>query len=161
MKEKPTLFIDIDGVLATSTQFNVNRNKYHPQYNCYRFDKKCVNVLNQIIDAADPDLVLSSDWKTHFNLDAMNDIFEWNCINKKLIGFTPKLPIEYYTLPFMCEQRALEIIQYNKEQNINNFAIVDDLDLTQWFPNNFIICKRINEGIKQAGIKDKILKVIM
>ena len=52
---RPTIFLDIDGVLATTHQYYTNRKKWHEMYDCYRFDEKCVKVFNDIIEkAGDP-----------------------------------------------------------------------------------------------------------
>jgi hypothetical protein len=55
--------------------------------------------------------------------------------------------------------RSAEILKYVNEHQICNYIAVDDLDLSPWI-TNFVRTPRSNEGIKQSGIKDKILKVI-
>ena len=159
--KNPIFFLDIDGVLATSFQFNTNRKNYHPVHNCYRFDKKCVGVMNDIIEQTNCDIVLSSDWKLHYIRQDMREIFAWNGLKCNLIGVTPRLPVEYYTLQLLAEQRALEILKYVEDHDITNYVAVDDLPLLNWLPDNFVQCTKIREGIKQSGIKDKILKILL
>lgn len=73
--------LDIDGVLATSHQYYTNRKKWHPTYDCYRFDEKCVKVFNEIIEKIDPIIILSSDWQNHYSFEILNKIFKWNDVN--------------------------------------------------------------------------------
>jgi len=156
-----TLFLDIDGVLATDKQYNSNNKKWDPRFNVYGFDPKCVKVLNKILDMFDLDIILSSDWKTHYTLEEMNNIFELNTVNGKIKDKTPNLwGVKYKSLNQLEECRANEILEYVEKHNITDFLAIDDLDLTEWLPNNFIQTPKSNEGIKQSGIKDKIINFL-
>ena len=159
---KPFFFLDIDGVMATSHQFYTNRKKWHDVYDCYRFDEKCVKVLNDIIQKTDPIIILSSDWKDHYSIEQMNAIFEWNGVNSVISDFTgSSWGVIFKSAQQLEECRAYEILEYVKKHDIDgNWVAVDDLDLTQWIPDNFVLTPRVNEGIKQSNIKEKILKVI-
>ena len=83
-KPKAVIFLDIDGVLATSYQYHTNKKNWHPTYDCYRFDEKCVKVFNDILAQIDATIILSSDWQNHYNLEQLNEIFEWNKVNCKV-----------------------------------------------------------------------------
>lgn len=158
-KEDIFLFLDIDGVLATTRQFNTNRKKWHPAYDCYRFDEKCVKVFNEIIEIIKPVIILSSDWKVHYDLNQMNDIFNWNDVQCTIADKTPSLwNVDFKKLQQLEECRASEIIKYVKKYDVEKFMAIDDLNLSPWLETNFIRT-RINEGIKQSGIKEKILNV--
>lgn len=162
MIEKPTVLLDIDGVMATSAQYHTNRKKWHPIYDCYRFDEKCVKVFNQIIEKTDPIIILSSDWKEHYNIDQMNEIFEWNGVNAKISGATnSSWGMLFRSMQQLEECRAHEINKYVEEHKLTNWVAIDDLDLKLWIPNHFVHCTRDNEGIKQSGVKDKILKILL
>lgn len=52
MENRPYVFLDIDGVLATTAQFY--SKKRHEEWDCYRFDPKCVKIFNQIIEKINP-----------------------------------------------------------------------------------------------------------
>ena len=153
-------FLDIDGVLATTYQFG--SKKTHPVHNSYPFDVKCVKVFNKICEAINPIIILSSDWKYHYSIDQMNEIFEWNGIKTKITDFTSSSwGVKFTCLTQLEECRADEILKYVNENQIQNYIAIDDLDLSEWIPDeNFVICKRIDEGIKQSGVKEKILKRI-
>lgn len=126
MNNKPHIFLDIDGVLATNAQFYTK--KLHPKYQTYGFDKKCVQVLNKIIEEINPVIILSSDWKLHFELNELNEIFEDNGVNTKIGDITPSLWGSMFTsLSQLEECRASEIIKFVNENKITNFVAVDDL----------------------------------
>jgi len=157
------IFLDIDGVLATSHQFNSNRKKWHPMFNCYRFDEKCVKVFNSILDnVSGATIILSSDWKHHYSIEQMNQIFKWNSVNAVVTDVTPDLwGVKFTALSQLEDCRADEILKYVHEHEIQNWIAIDDLDLSPWIsPEHFVRTPRVSEGIKQSGIKDKILNLL-
>ena len=162
MENRPYIFLDIDGVLATTAQFY--SKKRHEEWNCYRFDAKCVNVFNDILEATNAKIVLSSDWKTHYSLDAMNNIFEWNKIVTPLENVTDDLwdGEKYRSVDQLEEVRAMEILKYVNDHDIHQWVAIDDLDLSPYISDsNFVNTPRSNEGIKQSGKKLKILKRLL
>lgn len=152
---KIVIYLDIDGVLATSHQFG--SKKRHEKYNCYPFDKKCVIVLNKILLKYNPSIVLSSDWKQHYTLKEMNEIFEWNGVKGKIIDVTPNLWKREYSFTLLNKNRADEILSHVKKHKINNYIVIDDLSMFKWLGDNFIHTPCVNEGIKQSGVGDKII----
>jgi len=163
MNSKFHIFLDIDGVLATSHQYNTNRKKWHEMYDCYRFDEKCVKVFNQILDnISSPIIILSSDWGKKYSIEVMNEIFKWNTVNAVVTDITPDLwGIKFTSLAQLEDCRADEILKYVHEHQIENYIAIDDLDLSPWISDeHFVRTPRVSEGIKQSGIKDKILSRI-
>ena len=159
--EQPILFLDIDGVLALFDNFMSNKQSWHKKFQCYKFDDKCVKTINVIVEAINPTIVLSSDWKLQYSIEEMNEIFEWNGINAKISDFTPILwGVEYFKLEQLEECRAKEILEYVKRNNVQKYVAVDDLDLKPWIPDNFVHTPRVMEGIKQSGVKNRILKIL-
>lgn len=159
---KKYIFLDIDGVLATTNQYRTNKKTWHPTLDCYRFDEKCVKVFNEIIKKTDPIIILSSDWKYHYTIDQMNEIFEWNNINAKVSDVTPSSwGVMFTSMQQLEECRAYEINKYAIGHEITKWVAIDDLNLKPWIPSNFVHCTRANEGIKQSGLKDKILKILL
>lgn len=154
---KPTIFLDIDGVLALPTQYYSKKRNI---YNAYGFDHKCVRILNDIVENTGAEIVLSSDWKLNYDLDTMNNIFFINGIKSYIVHYTPSLwGVKYFNLNELEACRAAEILQYVKNHNISNYVAIDDLKLSQWLDDeHFVWCKRMNEGIKQSSIKEKIIK---
>jgi len=162
METKFYTFLDLDGVLATSHQFNSNRKHWHPQYDCYRFDEKCVKVFNSIIEEVNSIIILSSDWKHHYSIEQMNEIFKWNGLNTFITDITPNLwKVKFTSLAQLEDCRADEILKYVHEHEIQNWIAIDDLDLSPWIsPEHFVRTPKVSEGIKQSGVKDKILNII-
>jgi hypothetical protein len=158
---RPFIFLDIDGVLATSHQFHSNNKKW-PDYGRYRFDDKCVKIFNEILKKTNGIIVLSSDWKLNYSINALNNIFEINRLEGVVTDITPSLwGVKYKNVMTDLEVcRAEEILMYVNEHKITNYVAIDDLDLSPWIPNNFIRTPRANEGIKQSSVKNKILKVL-
>ena len=162
MEIKFYIFLDIDGVLATTHQYYTNRKKWHDMYDCYRFDEKCVKVFNEILSKTDPVIILSSDWKLRYNLEIMNEIFKWNAVNAVVTDITDNLwGVKFKSVAQLQDCRADEILKYVHENQIENWLAIDDLDLSPWIDEqHFVRTPRANEGIKQSGIKDKILNIL-
>lgn len=162
MDDKKYIFLDIDGVMATFNQFD---SKRHPEYDCYPFDSKCVNVLNEITDQINAIIILTSDWKLRYYQALMNKIFKWNGVKKPVSDYTPSFwGTLFKSLQDLEKCRASEIAAFVNKRNLTNnkWVAVDDLDLSPFLQDkNFVHTPRGNEGIKQTGIKEKILKRLM
>ncbi len=158
---RPYLFLDIDDVMVTSKQYFFS--KVNPLYDGMPFDFKCVNVLNKIIEEVNPIIIISSDWKLHYNLQQLNRIFAENKINSLVTDVTPDLwGHPYVSLSQLEECRAEEILKYQIEHAnvIDKWVAVDDLNLRSWIPDNFVYCTKSTEGLKQTNVKEKILNII-
>lgn len=157
---RPTCFLDIDDVIVTTRQHF--SKKLHPKYQTCHFDRKCVDVVNEILEVTKPIIIISSDWKLRFSLEQLNEIFNDNGIAYTITDVTSSLwGTKFTSLHQLEECRAWEIIQYVSEHKIQNFVAVDDLNMFQWLPNNFVHCARSNEGIKQSGVKEKIINILL
>lgn len=159
------IFLDIDGVLATNRQFMGNRNKFNQKNPWskelgvpYGFDKGCVKVFNEILEKTEAVIVLSSDWKLHWDLTQLDTIFKENGVIR-----SPKFVTENLKSSFDLERnRFFEVDKFIKDYGVTNFIAVDDLDLRQGGlkpVENFFLTKS-GEGLKQIGLKDKIIKVL-
>lgn len=161
MDSNKYILLDIDGVLATTHQYCTNRKKWHPMYDCYRFDEKCVKVFNYIIEKTNPIIILSSDWKDRYTIAMMNEIFKWNGVNAEVSAITASSwGVQFTSLQQLEECRSYEINRYVSEYGLTTWVAIDDLNLKLWMPENFVHCTRVNEGIKQSGVKDKILNIL-
>lgn len=160
------IFLDIDGVLATDNDYG---RRMDNKWGAYMFDEKCVKVLNEILEVTGAEIILSSDWKTHYSLNEIREFFEFNGIYKGPIGYTKVS--KTYTGDNLEGGRSDEINDWIKQHNTKDdltYVVVDDLDLSIKYGNisgnyirgfeNFVHCKRTREGIKQTGIKEKIIK---
>lgn len=146
------------------------------------FNKKAIGVLNQILEITGAEIVVSSDWKRWANVEEMGEYYESQGIKKKPIDFTPNLGnctwyIDEYKAGFpwsrewdLEQTRSIEIKQYLFDHpEITHWVSIDDLNMGKtgthysvefnhdWGLDNFVLTPKSTEGIKQTGIKEKIL----
>jgi len=159
--------------------------KLHPEIKSYGdtdvfhrfddFDKKAVAVLNEILIETGAEIVVSSDWKKHATLEELGEYYLSQGIIKKPIAFTKSFigcdkPDDFSWIKVVSyeQERSLEINQFVKDHpEITHWVSVDDLDMAlndgwgfKWGLTNFVHTPRMNEGIKQSGIKEKIIKFL-
>jgi len=148
------LFLDHDGVICLSSEWGSRFKSKEGLDSIFdRFNQKALNVLNQIIEKTDCEIVISSDWRYHATLERMGDLYEMRGIKKKPIDYTVNSRISS-----LEEGRALEIKEWLEQHpEVTGWVAVDDLDMSPYL-SNFILTSRSYEGIKQSGIKEKIIK---
>ena len=160
-EKKNYLMLDIDGVISVEPDFYTKRRLPAPYGDCYPFNKKCIKILNEIIEETDCEIVLTSDWRLFLNLKEANDVFKLNNVIKSPIGYTKSLYDIFADSRNLAQIRVMEISDFIVKNNIKHFAVVDDLVmLPSPFEERFIHCGRIREGIKQSGLKEKIIKTL-
>ena len=192
------IFLDNDGVICLSNNWG-GRSKKWAKYRSSNpesskslsdapvfvrfddFDQKAVKILNEILEETKSEIVVSSDWRFHANLEELGEYYESQGISKKPIGVTKKLgecevPQNFaWSRQWDLEQsRSLEIRQYLKDNpQITHWVAVDDLNMgipqyheswgemdMDWGLTNFVLTPKSSEGIKQNGIKEKIIKFL-
>ena len=52
------------------------------------FHKQSVDALNHILSSTKCEIILTSGWRRFFDLEQMQEIFQWNSVQKVPIGFT-------------------------------------------------------------------------
>jgi len=141
------------------------------------FDKKAVKVLNDVLELTGAELVVSSDWRLHATLEEISEYYLSKGISKAPIEFTKRYigcdkPDEFvWRRSTMYEQqRCIEVRQYLTDHpEITHWACIDDLQLggkdsygyeQVWGLSNFVHTPRDNEGIKQSGVKEKLLEYL-
>ena len=149
------LYTDIDYVLSLSTEIR----KYSTKWGyLQKFNDKAVKVYNEILLKTGAVPIISSDWKNHWTLKELQEIFiEWAGISTPPIDVTETIPD--VTLQRLEEWRAKEILQHVEKYKPDVWVVLDDLYL---IPHNitedhFVYCSRVNEGIKQSGKKDQAI----
>ena len=138
------------------------------------FDDKAIKVLNEIISQTDCEIVVSSDWRHFATLKELGEYYLSQEIIKKPIGYTTssvKIPQGFnWVRKWDLEQeRALEIKEYLMEHpEITHWVAVDDLNMgiteewkESWGLTNFVFTPLSREGIKQSGVKEKIIKYLV
>jgi hypothetical protein len=152
------IFLDLDGVMCTSACYGRGKNN---KWDTYMFDHKAVALLNFILVETGAEIILSSDWRHNFSLQEMKEIFCHNGVIKGPIGYTPLS--KSYTGDNLENGRAEEILTWVKLhiwKNDVNWVVIDDLNMDEKLFPNFVHCPRESEGIKQIGIKEKILTIL-
>lgn len=159
------IFLDIDGVLATHRQFMGNRNKFNQKnpwakelHVPYGFDKGCVKVFNEILEETNAKIILSSDWRLHWNMEELDIIFKNNGVIKSPEGATGFSKRKFSS--DLEDDRSWQIKNY-VEAHLSpddKWVALDDLNLSS-LGENFILTKD-TEGLKQTGLKIKILKIL-
>jgi hypothetical protein len=139
------------------------------------FDKKAIKILNEILEETGAEIVVSSDWRYHATLEELGEYYLSQGISKKPIGVTKRLgecdqPENFiWSRQWDLEQsRSLEILQYLRDNpEVTEWVAVDDLDMSngeewkKWGLTNFVLTPKSTEGIKQSGIKEKVIKYLM
>ena len=193
------IFLDNDGVICLSNNWG-GRSKKWAKYRSANpessklmsegpvevkfddFDQKSIKVLNEILEETGAEIVVSSDWRFHANLEELGEYYTSQGISKKPIGFTKKLvecdvPENFiWSRQWELEQsRSLEIKQYLRDYpEVTEWVAIDDLNMGKtgmyhgwgememdWGLTNFVLTPKSSEGIKQSGIKEKIIKYLI
>ena len=147
------------------------------QYRFDDFDTKAIKVLNEILKETGAEIVVSSDWKLHATLEELGNYYESQGIIKRPIALTPNLKDctvhgnnFIWSTRWESEQlRTIEIKQYlHDHPEITHWVSIDDLNMGKigepwkddWAITNFVLTPKSNEGIKQSGVKEKILNYL-
>lgn len=159
-------------------KLSMTSNQIPMEYRFDNFNKKAIKVLNEILEETGAEVVVSSDWKRWCNVEEMGSYYESQGIVKKPIAFTPNLSeCNNYGEDFPWERqwdleqtRSLEIKQYLQDHpEVTEWVAIDDLNMGKtgmsysvnwvhdWGLENFVLTPKGNEGIKQSGMKEKIL----
>jgi len=140
MENKPIIFLDIDGVMITQWSEKQPRKKYFKDF-AKPFSPESVEVLNYIIETANIEIVLSSDWRHVFNEQMLEEFFNFNGIKIAPIPMPYDYVHEFRDLnkyPNRKElKRSKEISTYVKEYKLEHFVIIDDMKL-ECFPEHFV-----------------------
>jgi hypothetical protein len=182
------IFLDNDGVVCLSSEWggrSKKKLKYLKEFpgvedlpayiKMDNFNSKAVKILNSILEQTGAEIVVSSDWKLYCTLDELKEMFTKYGVIKQPIDTTPNIPLkydkQYYTKGELAEYRVMEIKNWMKEHpEVTQWVAIDDLDLGEKFGpisgnsngglTNFVLTPRSHEGIKQCGIKEKIIKFL-
>lgn len=183
------IFLDNDGVICLYSEWGSRYKKTKAYSNPnpdikavpveFRFDnfnKKAINILNEILEETGAEIVVSSDWRFHATLEELGEYYLSQGIIKKPISITPNtLPLDlkyFHRNTDLEETRSYEILEWLKEHpEVTHWVAIDDLNMSerfgeisgnyQWGLKNFVHTPTPNEGIKQTGVKEKILKFLI
>jgi hypothetical protein len=148
------------------------------------FNKKAIKILNEILEETNAEIVISSDWKRWATVEEMGEYYESQGVKKKPIGFTKRLnectcynhqTFQWSSKWELEQERSIEINQYLVDHpEITHWVAIDDLNMgipqthdswgdmvMDWGLSNFVLTPKGSEGIKQSGIKEKVLKFLI
>lgn len=183
------IFLDHDGVICLASEWGSRHKKQRElgrgsffiaelpvDMRFDNFNKKAVKILNEILEQTGAEIVVSSDWQRSCTVEEMGGYYESKGIIKKPIAFTPDLKDctvhgnNFIWSPVWdLEQcRAIEIKQYlQNHPEVTQWVAIDDLNMGKgenwreaWGLDNFVLTPKRMEGIKQSGIKEKILQYL-
>ena len=172
--------------LGSEPVFN-HKNQLPVEYRFDNFDAKAIKVLNEILKETDAEIVVSSDWRLHGTLEELGEYYTSQGIIKKPIGFTEvfdyttwldegRIPADFnwWRTDSREQERHFEIKDWlESHSEVTHWVAVDDLYMgiyvdassygphsRDWGLENFVWTPRDWEGIKQSGIKQKIIKYL-
>ena len=198
------IFLDNDGVICLANNWGSRLKKQKKwggmklsmrgreiplEYRFDNFDQKAVKVLNSILEETDAEIVVSSDWRLHANLEELGEYYESQGIIKKPIGVTEKFhftdwrdegfvpdhdEFPWSRTDYLEQERYFEIARWlGKNPSITHWVAIDDLHMgikvaassygpfeRDWGLSNFVWTPRDWEGIKQSGVKEKVLNFL-
>lgn len=164
------IFLDHDGVICLANNWGSRfKNKEGFDSLFDGFDSKALKVLNEILSITDAEIVVSSDWKHHCTLAQMQELYKIRGIVKSPIAVTGHSTIGK-GYDYLEHNRQHEIKQWLSEHpEVTHWVAVDDLNMSLEFCEkfggssgltNFVYTPNSKEGIKQTGVKEKILKFL-
>ena len=155
------------------------------EYRFDNFDKKAIQTLNEILEETGAEYVVSSDWRFHGTLEELGEYYLSQGVIKKPYDVTGMFkalcPREWASLRFRADlelERFMEIQNWlDNHPDVTHWVAVDDLDMSVDFLSprfsspdnvdkkpgltNFVLTPKSSEGIKQSGVKDKILRYLL
>lgn len=156
MKTK-VLFLDIDGVLATDNWYNSKRFEHKGITIPYHWDPVACNALNEIQKETKCVYVISSDWRLHYGLDELREIFWVHSLNgDSIMCFTDNL--RGHRMSHLLEgNRSSEIQSLVERHRLTSWCAVDDMKLTC---QKFVHIQDTSVGIANEEVKQQIIKYL-
>ena len=178
------LFLDHDGVICLSTEWGSRHKKQKKwggrklsmsfreiplQYRFDNFNKKAIKVLNKIIESTNCEIVISSDWKLHGSLVELQAYYKEQGIAKMPFSMTrtcEEIDRQFWNRNFrfnanLEQERSFEIRNWlTNNPEVTSWVAVDDLNMGSFLGDRFVWTPKEDEGIKQLGTKEKIIKIL-
>lgn len=161
------IFLDHDGVICLQHQWGT-RFKNRTLFD--QFDTKAVKVLNSILQEVECEIVVSSDWRLYCDLQEMKQTYRDRGVLQYPYDYTPKISsyredvwkeTESYRdqVSIDAKVREFEIREWlDQHPCVTHWVAIDDLLMKGL--SNFVHTRYPLEGIKQTGIKEKVLSFL-
>ena len=150
------IFLDVDGVLNSSTYIEKCWKKTGNSFFCYQvpFDVKCVKRLAKLVKKTDAMVVLSSTWRL--------DKISMEIVAARLYEYG--VIIEDKT-PFMNSDRGYEILSWLKQNpsiSVDDVLIIDDdiEDIVNVFPERNIVKTNFRTGFSYLNYLEAKSKLL-
>jgi len=159
---------------------NGKKASYDMDHRFDNFDTKAIEILNEILTESGADYVISSDWRYHATLEELQGYYTLKGVIKPPIDMTPHTQDinpewwkKHSNFAMLEQERCLEIRWWLEQHpEVTHWVAVDDLNLgfndtlsgdliNEYGLSNFVLTPKPIEGIKQSGIKEKILKHLL
>jgi len=158
------LFLDLDGVMVVDDDPDRLSPVPDGPFRTEMFSKKCVEVLNELVEVTDCQIVLSSDWRLHFNLRQVWDIFKFNKVRRMPLGFTGLATSGsgWMSVQKLEEDRGKEIRQWLAQHGFfpqfHFWAAVDDMNLSPHVSR--FVRTDWRKGLTTDGVFDKLVSLL-
>ena len=126
------------------------------------FDLEAIDVLNDIIQATDCEIVVSSDWRFHGTLEEFGELYKAYGILKKPIDTTSQ-SLLFGSAAFYEKNRASEVdawATFNLTEE-DSWVSVDDLNLSPYLDQENFVRTSAYIGLKEEGIKEEIIQKLL
>ena len=165
------IFLDHDGVICLQSECGGRFDNSEGLDSIFdKFNTGAIKVLNEILAETDAEIVVSSDWRFHVDLATMQELYKVRGIIKSPIAYTGSLIIGKSVSDLELNRQAEIKDWLLKHPEVTHWVAIDDMNMSDEFINqrygqngltNFVQTPRSREGIKQSGIKQKVLKFLI
>ena len=142
------VFLDIDGVLVTSRALAGRVGMKSVA------DQKCVHALNQLLEASNASLVISSAWR-FCGLEEIRLILKHWGIRGNVIDITPDLTRQVNGV-YLAVERGKEIQCWlDSKEGITSYVILDDQDPGEHWRASWI-CTVFDQGLTEENVRSAL-----
>lgn len=132
------------------------------------WEKEAIDCLKSLIAQRNAKIVLSTGWR-YMGYKTLVKLFKIHDLDKYIIGMTPYYETienkeerykEYMpkdVLNTFHHSRVIEILEYINNNDISNYVILDDINMTDDFKNHFI---HVNSGYFNMEMLEKALEIL-
>lgn len=109
--------------------------------------QEAISNLKKLLDESKAKIVITSNWR-YLGFDFLKRLFKIHGLDKYLLEMTmdyqqfdEKIVAKYKEIEkygIFIRNRVLEINEYLNSHEVNQFVIIDDIDLSNFFPDHFV-----------------------
>ena len=109
--------------------------------------QEAISNLKKLLDESKAKIVITSNWR-YLGFDYLKRLFKIHGLDKYLLEMTmdyqqfdEKIVAKYKEIEkygIFIRNRVLEINEYINSHEVSQFVIIDDIDLSNFFPDHFV-----------------------